>query len=341
MFSLTTMKDIALEAGVSVMTVSNVINNKTDTVSQKTIDAVNSIIKKLDYTPNMLARSLVLNSSRVVAYINTIGFGLGDPFNAAFIDSLERSLSKKGYYLMIKTINHPNDLKNFLKNRNVDGMVFMGIFDREMVKIVSESNIPTVLIDSYFKCRNTVNIGLDDERSAFNACEYLIKRGHRKIAVTTQSSFKIGVNKARLAGFKKAMNKHNIPIRREFLFDTCNTSEKTISIDEHLAKSDITAVLSFSDVTAIEIMRGITKSRKQIPEDISVLGFDDIDLYLLTTPQLSTIHQDTYNKGQIAVEQLIRLLSGQKCTGTIILPTHIIERESVKSLALNVIFFCA
>lgn len=329
---MATIKDIAKEAGVSVMTVSNVINNRTEKVSQKTIDNINAIIKRVHYTPNMLARSLVLNSSKVIAYINTIDLGISDPFNAAFIDALERSLSREGYYLMIKTISSPKELKSFLQNWNLDGMVFVGIFNPKIVNVVAESKLPAVFIDSYFSCKNAVNIGLNDYQGSFNACEYLISKGHRKIAVTAQSSFEIGVNKARLSGFKDAMQKHGVPVSENLLFDTCNNSENAMLISETLVNANASAVFAFSDYTAIEIMRALTESGKKIPDDISVMGFDDISLCRLSTPQLTTVHQDTYKKGKIAVEKLIEILNGSHNVENVTLPTYIVERDSVKQV---------
>lgn len=314
------------------MTVSNVINNRTEKVSQNTLEKVNSVIKRLGYTPNMYARSLVLNSSRVVAYINTMHRGISDPVNSTFIDALEHALSGENYYLMIKTIMNPAELKSFLQNWNLVGMFFLGIYSQEMVDVVQESNIPSVFVDSYFTCDNAANIGLDDFQSAYNGTEFLIKKGHKNIAVAAQSSVSIGVNKARLTGFKKAMQEYNLPVRQELIFDTCGTSDNTIAVGEHLAKTKATAIFAFSDFTAIELMRGIVKAGKRIPDDISILGFDDINLCRLTTPQLTTIHQDVNKKGDIAVEKFIKLLEGKAKLRNITLSTHIVERASVKSI---------
>ena len=330
---MATIKDIAREAGVSVTTVSNVIHNRTARVSQNTIDKINALINKLDYTPNMYARSLALNSSKVIAYISTIY--LNDPFNAAVIDTLEHALAKEGYYLMVKTISSPKELKLFLQNWSLDGLFFTGIYDGKMADVVSESGIPAVFVDSYYTCKNAVNVGLDDFNSAYSACEYLIKKGHRKITIVSQATCELGVNKARLSGFLQAMQDHSLAINPEYIYDTCSDSEYGITIGEKLAKSDITAIFAFSDVTAIQVMRGKVKAGKKIPDDISVIGFDDIDLCRLSSPQLTTVHQDTQRKATIAVDQLIKILSGSINNASqknITLPTHIVERESVKFL---------
>ena len=328
---MATIKDIAREAGVSVMTVSNVVNNRTTKVSQNTIDKINAIIKKLDYTPNMYARSLALNNSHVIAYISTIY--LDDPFNATVIATLERALAKEGYYLMVKTISSAEELKLFLQSWSLNGLFFTGIYDARMADVVSESKIPAVFVDSYYKCDNAVNVGLDDFKSSYSACEYLIKKGHKKITVVSQTTCELGVNKARLSGFMKAMQDYNLPIYTDYIYDTCSNPEYGITIGEKLANSDITAIFAFSDITAIQLMRGIIKAGKKIPDDISIIGFDDIDLCRLATPQLTTVHQDTHKKATIAVDQLMNMLSGRIEEKNIILPTHIVERGSVKTLS--------
>ena len=327
---MATIKDIAREAGVSVMTVSNVVNNRTDKVSRNTINRINAIIKKMEYTPNMYARSLALNTSHIIAYISTIF--LDDPFCATVIATLERSLAKEGYYLMVKTIQSAEELKLFLQSWSLIGLFFTGIYDGKMADVISESKIPAVFVDSYYTCDNAVNVGLDDFNSAYSACEYLIKKGHKKITIVSQSTCELGVNKARLSGFMKAMQDHDLPINPDYIYDSCRNSEYGITIGEKLADSDITAVFAFSDITAIQVMRGIIKAGKKIPEDISIIGFDDIDLCRLATPQLTTVHQDTHKKATVAVEQLLSLLSGSINKKNIILPTHIVERDSVKSL---------
>lgn len=128
------------------------------------------------------------------------------------------------------------------------------------------------------------------------------------------------------------MKDHHLPISPEHIYDTCCNSENGIKIGEKLAGSDITAIFAFSDITAIQLMRGIIKAGKKIPDDISIIGFDDIDLCRLSTPQLTTVHQDTHKKAATAVEQLLKLLSGSINQKNIILPTRIVERDSVKSI---------
>lgn len=337
---MSTIKDIANIVGVSCTTVSNVIHGRAGRVSAETIERINDAIDKLGYVPNMSARSLVSSSSKVIGMIshltaNTKETIIEDPFHSAFIGSIEKTLRENGYYLMLRAVETTADLSVFLRNWNVDGLFFTGVFEDEFYYTLKDLNIPIVLIDSYVPSSSMCNIGLEDYRGGYTATKYLIEHGHRNIAFASPPIKIRGVVSERFQGYKDALSEAAIEFSPELLFEQELDTETTINLGHRLAtRSDITAVFATADILAAGIMAGIQQSGKSVPEDISVIGFDDINLCRLTSPTLTTIHQDAPLKGKLAVNFLIDLLDKNPLKEReVILPINLVERCSVKILS--------
>jgi len=336
---MSTIKDIANTVGVSCTTVSNVIHGRAGRVSAETISRINDTIDELGYVPNMSARSLVSSSSKVIGMIshltaNKIETIIEDPFHSAFIGSIEKTLRENGYYLMLRAVETTADLLVFLRNWNVDGLFFTGVFQDEFFEALSGLNIPIVLIDSYVPKSNMCNVGLEDYKGGYTATRYLIDHGHREIAFASPTIKNRGVVSERFLGYKQALSEASIDFRSELVFEQELDTETTIALGRRLSqRDDITAVFATADILAAGIMAGIQQSGKSVPEDISIIGFDDINLCRLTSPTLTTIHQDAPYKGKVAVTYLIDLLDKNPITDReVILPINLVERSSVKSL---------
>jgi LacI family transcriptional regulator len=337
---MSTIKDIANAVGVSCTTVSNVIHGRAGRVSAETIARINEAIDTLGYVPNMSARSLVSSSSKVIGMISHLTANkketiIEDPFHSAFIGSIERTLRENGYYLMLRAVETTADLSAFLRNWNVDGLFFTGVFEDEFYDTLKDLNIPIVLIDSYVPKSNMCNVGLEDYRGGYTATKYLIERGHRTIAFASPPIKIKGVVSERYRGYLDALAEASIAASRDLVFEQELDTETTINLGRQLAaRKDITAVFATADILAAGIMAGIEQSGKKVPEDISVIGFDDINLCRLTSPNLTTIHQDAPLKGKLAVNFLIDMLDRNPLESReVILPINLIERESVKRLS--------
>lgn len=336
---MATIRDIARVTGVSCTTVSNVIHGKDNRVSADTIDKINAAIKELGYVPNMSARSLVSNSSKVIGFVNHVITRKGsnfmeDPFHSASIGAIEQELREKGYYLMLRTIETSEELLTFLRNWNVDGLFFTGIFKDHFFDVLSNLNIPIVLIDSYTNQNSLCNVGLEDFRGSYNITRYLIEHGHKRIAFASPDIKDGGVLQERFLGYKSALTEFNIPFDKSLVFvqemdiASCRLASRDIA-----SHPDITAVVATADVMAAGIMTGLREIGKRIPDDISIVGFDDISLCQMITPPLTTVHQDINLKGKLAVNLMLQLLDGKQATERqLILPTTLVERESVRSL---------
>ena len=336
---MATIKDIAQATGVSCTTVSNVIHGRAKRVSAETIEKINDAIKTLGYVPNMSARALVSNSSKVIGFVNHVmtrksANFMEDPFHSTAIGAIESTLRENGYYLMLRTVETADDLVAFLQNWNVDGLFFTGIFKDNFFDEVARLNIPIVLIDSYVRQPHFCNVGLEDFKGSFQATRHLIENGHRRIAFASPSIKDGGVLQERFLGYKAALAEASIPfdkelvIKQEMDIDSCRKAA-----DELLLHPDVTGLVVTADIMAAGIMAGLNERGVKIPEDISVVGFDDINICQMVTPTLTTIHQDMNLKGRLAVDFMLQLLEGRPLEKSeITLPTHLVERHSVRRL---------
>ena len=336
---MATIKDIAQATGVSCTTVSNVIHGRAKRVSAETIEKINGAIKTLGYVPNMSARALVSNSSKVIGFVNHVmtrksANFMEDPFHSTAIGAIESTLRENGYYLMLRTVETADDLVAFLQNWNVDGLFFTGIFKDNFFDEVARLNIPIVLIDSYVRQPHFCNVGLEDFKGSFQATRHLIENGHRRIAFASPSIKDGGVLQERFLGYKAALAEASIPfdkelvIKQEMDIDSCRKAA-----DELLLHPDVTGLVVTADIMAAGIMAGLHERGVKIPEDISVVGFDDINICQMVTPTLTTIHQDMNLKGRLAVDFMLQLLEGRPLEKSeITLPTHLVERHSVRRL---------
>ncbi len=337
---MATIKDIAAATGVSATTVSNVINGKSGRVSENTIAKINKAIKELGYVPNMSARSLVSSSSKVVCFINHVLTSDGsnfmeDPFLAKFIGILERILRENGYFLMLRTVKSAEEFHTFLRTWDIDGLFLSGIFKDDFYDSISPIKLPTVMIDSYVYQDGICNVGIEDFEGSKQATNYLIEHGHKNIAY---ASLRIqqdgGVLMERFLGYKAALTEAHIPFNPEIIFECGLDKEHTDSICDYLqAHPEITAVVTTSDSLATNIMINLSSRGIKIPEDISIIGYDDLNICNIVSPPLTTVHQNMEEKGIAAVDYMLRMLNHEDIKNTTYnIPTYIVERSSVRSL---------
>lgn len=336
---MVTIKDIAHETGFSTTTVSNVIHGKSGRVSASTVEQIQAAIQKLGYVPNMSARSLVSSSSKVIGMINHVvtkdhSNFMEDPFHSYFTGAIEQALRDAGYYLMLRTIETSEELLTFLRNWNVDGLFFTGIFKDQFFDVLSTLKIPIVFIDSYVHHPNFNNVGLEDFKASYTATQYLIDKGHRRIVFASPNIKDGGVLQQRFLGYKSALEQAGIPLDRHLICENEMDMESCQAMAQTIANLDgVTGIVATADVMAAGLIANLRKLNLRVPDDLSIVGFDDISLCEMISPTLTTIHQDIHKKGELAVECMLQRLDGQIPSQTeIILPTYLVERESVKEV---------
>lgn len=336
---MTTIKDIAEYAGVSATTVSNVIHGKSNRVSKETVERIQKAIRELNYVPNMFARSLVSNSSRVVALINHVPTRSDATFSDAtfqmvFLSTIESILRENGYYLMFRRVETEDELDMFLHNWNVDGMFVAGIVDKPFYDAVASLTIPKVMVDSYVCPADTCNVGLDDEGGEYMATKHLIEKGHRRIAFTTPAMHEGYVMKARFEGYKRALSEYGIPYDSRLVYESDVDLQSCRNLADELAKiNNLTAVVSSTDIMAAGILTRLHEIGVRVPEDISIIGFDDAAIAQITIPTLTTIRQDMVLKAATAAENMVMMLKGEQAANRRIeLPAELITRNSVADI---------
>jgi LacI family transcriptional regulator len=334
-----TIKDIAKEANVSPTTVSNVIHKNYSRVSQETVENVQKIIEAKKYIPNMSARSLVSNNSRIIGVINHLvpsseGSFLHDPFHAASISGIEEELSRYDYFIMVRSISNANELVSLLHNWNLDGLILVGLFQDQFFDVLMSLRVPVILIDSYINDERVLSVGLEDRRGGYLATKYLIDKGHKNILFVSAKIKEGGVLEERLKGYKMALKEAGIRFSGKNVCEHGMSINDSIKLGQELSeRHDYTAIFAAADVMASGIIVGLSDRGVRVPEDVSVVGFDDIDISKLIRPQLTTIHQDAEQKGKIAAKMILDCLKERPIEQKkIVLPVSLIERDSVRNI---------
>ncbi len=293
-----TLKDIAREAGVSMMTVSNGVNGRHNKVSDVTIQKINEIIEQNNYIPNLSARSLTVKSSGIVAIIiSTLDNEHDDysinPFVNSMIGAIERHLRENGYYTMVRAISKYDEVNNLLRNWNLNGIIFLTpVYEKEIEKQIENINCPLLIFDSGIDSEKIINVTSDDRGGLYLATKYLINHGHKNIAFVADYKENPLLTR-RFHGYIDALKENNIEVNEDYIFEYPPIYDGGILAGKHISSNfkEITAVVTTADICAIGIMEGARLNGLRIPADLSVLGFDDLELCSYTTPKLTSISQ--------------------------------------------------
>lgn len=336
------IKDIANKAGVSATTVSNVIHGNTKKVSPESVVKINQIIQELNYIPNMGARMLVKNGSKIIGVI--INYpkheeknAVQDPFNSALIGSLEKAIRHHGYYMMLCAADGAEEVLKLATTWNIDGLVMLGINPDNAHQIKQSTDKPIVFIDSYFDFDNIEYeiVGLEDEEGGYQMANYLLESGHRRVAFLADIPEPMGVDWWRLQGCKRAFREAGVPFGREnyieFSRNYYQRQEDFKKLLPHI--HNFSALFFSSDYYAVNAMNFFYDHGVMVPRDISVVGFDDNYLALSVRPKLTTVRQNVEQKGQCAVGLLVQLMRGEPVAEhNIRLPIQLIVRDSVRNV---------
>jgi len=337
---MVTLSEIAKEAGVSVMTVSNVVNGNLLKVSDATAERIRTIIKERNYVPNATARSLVRSSSTIIAIILRGGpeeNSLNNPHNAALVGTMIQRIRARGYYTMVNIMAGQDDIVNSLRTWNVEGAILMGMFDDEIEAICQVNDGPMVFIDSYSDRRPLSNVGIDDYAGGRLAATYLLERGHRRIAFVGPPVLHQGVVQHRYTGFCEALGEYGVRFDEadHFVVDSDVDAPAVIAVAHQIAARhpDLTAAFATSDQIASYLIRGLHEVGLAVPADVSIIGFDNAAISTQITPALTTIAQDLDAKGTLAVDVLFaRLQDPTAPPQSQTLGVTLIDRSSVRTL---------
>lgn len=332
------MKDIAKEANVSVATVSYVLNKRKDqTIADATKKRVEDAVKKLGYVPNLAAKALVANKSYLIGVVipqTEPGkeFMFSNPFYGDLLSSIEFNARINGYHVLISGTDIDQSYLEIAKKRSLDGIIIVGVHPDEYFNSLKNSSIPIVLIDSYCKDSSFKSISIKDRESAKIATKYLIDKGHKKIGFASGIISDNGVTFERYLGYKDALIEEGLTVDESLIYSGTVSQEYGKELAVKIANSDNkpTAIFSSADIIAFGLINGLKNSNLRIPEDISIIGFDDTWIASACDPQLTTIKQDVLKKGEKAIELLLN--EDKEANNNIILDIELIERKSVKNI---------
>ncbi|MFC7777578.1 HTH-type transcriptional repressor PurR [Pantoea sp. GCM10028869] len=331
---MATIKDVAKRAGVSTTTVSHVIN-KTRFVAEETRNAVWEAIKELHYSPSAVARSLKVNHTKTLGLLATSSEA---PYFAEIIEAVENRCFERGYTLILG--NAHNDLQkqraylSMMAQKRVDGLLVMcSEYPDNLLQMLEENrNIPMVVMD-WGASRGDFTDTVQDNafQGGYLAGRYLIERGHRDIgAIPGQMERNTGGG--RHAGFLQAMNEAGITVRPEWVVQGDFEPESGYLAMQQILnqKQRPTAVFCGGDIMAMGAICAADEMGLRVPQDISVIGYDNVRNARYFTPALTTVHQPKAELGEKALEMLLdRITSKREDPQTIEVQPTLIERRSV------------
>lgn len=334
------IRDIARLAGVGVSTVSRVINDHPD-VKDETREKILKIIKESNYIPNNSARILKKNNT------NNIGVlvkGVFNPFFAEMINIIGNRINEAGYTMILQqndyaTEDDVDNLIAFVKEKRLQGIICLG---GNFLNINYESfqflDIPVVLTSVNTLSKESKSkfssIGIDNVLAAKASIQYLIDKGHRNIGILLGEKNDVGISGLRLEGYRKALEENNIPYSEEnvFIGDYDYSGAYRVTKEIINNRKDITAIFSISDIMAVGAAKSVIDQGLQVGEDISIMGFDGMDISKYYNPGITTVKQPKKNMANNSIDLLLALLAKKEDHKHIIFETKIIERESCKKV---------
>lgn len=344
--------DIAKIAGVSRSTVSRVINNYSN-VPEETRQKVLEVVKKYNYVPHASARMLAGIKNK------TIGLFIVDmktdykgkqvsmssyftPFTSAIIDDA----NKKGYNVLVSIVSKPNDfkkVKDTFYNKTISGGLFIGVRDNEAsIKEIIKEGYKVAIIDQAEKSdasvyNKSIIVNADNFTGAYKATQYLISLGHATIAHISGEENQLS-SVERLKGYKKALSDHKITINEKLIVKGKFTVDGGYNAAKKLLlKEKPTAIFSSNDSMAIGAIQAIQEKGLRVPEDISIVGFDDIEIAKYLKPSLTTIRMDILEMASIAINALILSIENNSSfSANYTVAVKLVERESCTAKGIPV-----
>lgn len=301
-----TIKDVAREAGVSVATVSRVLNGSPN-VSKASAKLVNETIERLGYSPNFLGRNLRKRATNVILVI------IPNAEHSLYMKicvGMQNYAQKVGYDIITASSNATTAVEtrhmNMLFNRTVDGVVLMGTsYDADTLNRLAE-NYDIALCCEGVTGANVLTVTVDDEQAGYDAASVLIAKGHRRFGFIGAESTALSASQ-REHGFRRALSEHNIDLPEVCVYkDTYDQENGAVAMEKFMKlPKPPTAVFAVSDILAMCAIRKAAELGLEVGKDVSVMGFDNISMCELTNPSLSTVEQPCYEMGELICKKLI------------------------------------
>lgn len=334
-----TLKAIAAQLGVSVTTVSRALNGKAAEygISKKTEEAVRRAAKRLHFSPDPLARSLRLNRTLSLGLIIP---DISNPYFAEIAKNVEMAARGGGYSVILCDSQESTHLEaeslGLLRDRKVDGLVVAPVGQSaKHLEALQGGGLPVVVIDRYFPRLRLPYVVSDNYKGTMEATSHFIENGHRVIACV-QGLAETSPNHDRVRGYRAALRSHGLPVDDSLVAGSSFSEENGYVHTKLLLKKrrDITAILALSNLIALGILRALSEEGLKVPDDVSIICFDDQPYCAYLNPPLTTVDQSNEQMGQIAVRLLLeQIQAGRGLTREgVVLPTRLVKRASVRRI---------
>ncbi|MBC8541952.1 LacI family DNA-binding transcriptional regulator [Bianquea renquensis] len=328
-----TLADIANKTGFSVNTVSHALHDKKD-ISAKTKEQIQAVAKEMGYIRNSSASSLRSGKTKSIAII--VG-DISNPHFSIMIKEMETLFRKKGYTSFILNTDEDEEMEwtaiTSAISKNVDGIILCPVQKTEgNVRYLMETGIPFTLIGRRFDQIPTNYVVCDDENGGYLAASYLLSENHRRILFLNGGAY-ISSAKERLLGIQRAFVEKGTPLDhlRVVTIPVVNSNQEAAIIQILKENADCTAILCFSDIIAMQVCHGLGRMHVSIPDQVSVVGFDNIASTFSFPMLLSSVTSSKNKVSEEAVKVLLEMMEGRgEVHRQIVLPTKIILRETTK-----------
>ncbi|ELN6892071.1 substrate-binding domain-containing protein [Vibrio cholerae] len=333
---MATMKDIARLAGVSTSTVSHVIN-KSRFVSDEIAERVNNAAQQLNYAPSALARSLKMNRTKTIGMLVTTST---NPFFGEVVKGVERSCYHQGYNLILCNTEGDNQRMkasiNTLLQKRVDGLLLMcSTLEGERLDVFDRyPDIPVVVMDWGPILFASDKIQDNSLQGGYMAAKHLIECGHKEIGCITGPLIRHQAQ-MRYEGYKRALAEAGIAINPDWIVESDFECEGGYQAFEKLYQRGKlpSALFVSNDMMAMGVIQAASQRGLRVPDDLSLIGYDDVHIAKFMTPALTTIHQPKYRLGKAAVDTLLYRLENPDTTAQVVqLEPTLVVRNSVRKL---------
>lgn len=326
-----TIRDLANAANVSVTTVSQILNGKGQRFSNETRQKVLTLQQELNYVPDFNARNLIMKSSKTIGVLVP---NIGNPFFSTFIKGIQKKSRKLKFTPFVFSANHDEKLETYylkqLVERATDGLIIASasITDDALDQILKRNRIPYLLLD-----QNTIvdgdRIETDDINGGRIAADHLLSLGHQHFTMVMPSEPTNNLVR-RLQGFQERLKEDGKQV--SVIYSPMTKQGGYEATDEVLA-TDATAIFAINDEMAIGLYRGLREKDLRVPQDLSIMGYDDIDLDEYVQPKLTTVHQPIMQMGEQATDLLVdRIQHPNAEVKTIHLPVNLVIRDSTANV---------
>ena len=326
---------IAKEAGVSIATVSRYFNKK-EFVKVSTRNRIREICEKYNYVPSRIASAITTKKTKTIALVTP---SLSEPILYDLIQGVENELYNLGYGLIL--INTEGSVKkeieiiDIIKNRIIDGVIISGVYgdikDNKFVNEMDKRKIPLIFVDRYTPSINKPYVSTDNFMGSKLATEYLLKMNHRNIGLIIYST-KMYIMTEIKRGFLSTLRGKNI--KHKFILETpikfCNINNFIIKNKKLFLTKEVSAIIAASDMVAIYLLKIFNNNKIKTPEDISIVGFDNLLFSDYTYPRLTTVEQNMRKMGELAASNLVNKIEKDSfIKKKILLKPRLIIRDSV------------